>query len=135
MYNHSEDTGAGYTYADPNPNLILATDSTGGEYTSPSVNYSGGPHYYTTCYNDDNGGSNSSITRYIDGVEIYQLVNWKWNASLGGTGYGPDPTTILNLAVGGGWTGTMDLSGVQNFGTDPAHPVKMDIYSVEYYTP
>ena len=49
-----------------------------------------------------------------------------WNKSQGGTGNGPDATTIFNLAVGGNWPGpTTNLT---------AFSADMDIYYVDYFT-
>jgi hypothetical protein len=80
------------------------------------------PHTYTICYDD----SRARASRYIDGHQIFE-ADFKWNSTIGGTGYGPDATTILNLAVGGDW-----LHDV----ADPVHfQADMDIYSVEYYGP
>jgi hypothetical protein len=92
-------------------------------YNSSLFNASTSPHYYTICYND----STSTISRYIDGGLIYTAANWKWNSSLGGTGYGPNPSMILNLAVGGWWPG--DTPTPSKFSSDLA------VYSIEYYWP
>ncbi len=92
-------------------------------YSNNSFDGSASAHEYTICYNDEN----SQITRYIDGLEIYQSSNWKWNASLGGTGYGPNASVIFNLAVGGSWPkDTPDPSG---------YNADLDLYSIEYYGP
>jgi hypothetical protein len=45
----------------------------------------------------------------------------------GGTGHGPDATTIANLAVGGSWPG--NLSNPASYSAD------LDLYSIEYYGP
>jgi hypothetical protein len=52
---------------------------------------------------------------------------WKWNATLGGTGHGPDATTIVNLAVGGSWPG--------NVAVPSAYSADLDLYSIAYYGP
>ena len=91
-------------------------------FNSSTFDASAQAHYYTSCYDDQN----SQIARYIDGSLLY-TANFQWNASLGGTGRGPNATTILNLAVGGGWPGYVSDPTV--FSAD------MDIYSVEYYSP
>jgi hypothetical protein len=72
-------------------------------WSNPLFDGSAAPHYYTTCYDDRGAGK---VTRYIDGREIY-AATWKWNEALGGTGHGPDAVAILNLAVGGRWTGNL----------------------------
>ena len=89
----------------------------------PSFDASASPHFYTTCYDDDA----STITRYIDGDKIYAAFNWKWNAMIGGTGKGPNPTLIFNLAVGGNWPG--DTPNPQAFSAD------LDLYSLDYFGP
>jgi hypothetical protein len=91
-------------------------------FNSSSFDASIGVHSYTSCYDD----GASQISRYIDGNLIY-TATYKWNASMGGTGRGADATTILNLAVGGGWPG---------YTSDPVHfAADMNIYSVNYYGP
>ena len=79
-------------------------------------------HYYTICYIDNPG----TITRYIDGGLIY-TAGFKWNASLGGTGHGPDPVTLIGLAVGGAWPG--------NLANPSSYYGDLDIYSIDYYGP
>jgi hypothetical protein len=80
------------------------------------------PLSYTSCYDD----SARTITRFIDGKPIYS-GSFTWNASLGGTGHGPDACTIVNLAVGGSWPG--DLA-------DPsAYHGDLELYSIDYYGP
>jgi hypothetical protein len=92
-------------------------------WTNASFDGSSAPHYYMTCYDD----SAQTITRYIDGNEIYVATAWQWNATLGGTGFGADACTIFNLAVGGNWPGPV---------SDPAsYSADFDIYSVDYYGP
>lgn len=92
-------------------------------WTNPSFDASAAPHVYTTCYDDSGSGR---TTRYIDGREIYSSI-MKWNAALGGTGYGPDASTIFNLAVGGVWTGMHP--NPSTFSAD------LDLYSIDYYGP
>lgn len=83
---------------------------------------SAAPHVYTTCYDD----AAARITHWIDGTPIFN-ARWTWNKSMGGTGFGPDAVTILNLAVGGAWPGNL---------TNPsAYVGDFDIYYVEYYAP
>jgi hypothetical protein len=94
-----------------------------GAYATPVFDGSSAPHYYMTCYDDTGDGH---LTRYIDGKAIYSAT-WKWNADLGGTGFGPDPITIANLAVGGDWPG--NLSDPSSYSGD------MDLYSIDYYGP
>jgi hypothetical protein len=91
-------------------------------WTKASFDASASPHTYTACYDD----ASSSIARYIDGALIY-TATFKWNASLGGTGHGPDVATIVNLAVGGGWPG--DVANPSAFAAD------LDLYSIESYGP
>jgi hypothetical protein len=91
-------------------------------YTDASFDGSSAPHVYTICYDD----AASLLTRYLDAVAIYKAT-WQWNASLGGPGHGPDPSVIVNLAVGGDWPGnTADPKG---FSAD------FDVYSIEWYGP
>ena len=91
-------------------------------WANTSFDASTAPHTYTACYDDSVG----LITRYIDALPIYQSM-WKWNASLGGTGTGPDAATIVNLAVGGNWPGNV---------ADPAaYTADLDLYSIRYYGP
>lgn len=91
-------------------------------WTDASFNASTAPHRYTTCYDD----SQAALRRYIDGKLAY-AAKWKWNASLGGTGHGPDASVIFNLAVGGVWTG--DAPSPSTFRAD------YELYSVEFYGP
>jgi hypothetical protein len=88
-----------------------------------SFDASTAPHVYTSCYEDVGSGK---VTRFIDGIKIYSAT-WKWNASLGGTGHGPDATTIFNLAVGGRWPGYVS--------NPSAVSADLDLYSMEYYGP
>jgi hypothetical protein len=91
-------------------------------FANSAFDASTAPHYYTTCYDD----GAARVSRYIDGHSIY-AGSWKWNASLGGTGHGPDATTIVDLAVGGSWAGNV---------ADPArYSADLDLYSIEYYGP
>jgi hypothetical protein len=91
-------------------------------WTNTSFDGSAAPHTYTACYDD----GASVLTRYIDGGEIYSSV-WKWNASLGGTGKGPDASTIVNLAVGGNWPGNTTFPR--------AYTADLDLYWIDYYGP
>ncbi len=92
-------------------------------YTDPAFDASATAHTYTACYDDVGAGE---IRRYIDGALIYTAA-FKWAASLGGTGHGPDPSTLFNLAVGGDWPGNV---------ADPASfQADLDLYSIEYYGP
>ena len=77
--------------------------------------FSAAPHYYTVCYNNSAG----TITKWIDGGLIYTATNWYWS--------GPNPNTIINLAVGGVWPS--DLSNPSTYVGN------LDIYSIEYYAP
>jgi hypothetical protein len=91
-------------------------------WSNPAFDASTAPHTYTACYDDGTG----ELTRYIDALAIYSDA-WKWNASIGGTGNGPDPATIVNLAVGGDWPGNV---------VDPAsYSADLDLYSIGYYAP
>ena len=80
-----------------------------------SIDFSKAPHYYTVCYNDNT----STITKWIDGGLIYTATSWKWS--------GPNPNTIINLAVGGSWPGKLS--------NPSAYVGNLDIYSIEYYGP
>jgi len=80
-----------------------------------SIDLSVAPHYYTVCYNDNT----ATITKWIDGALIYTATDWKWS--------GPDPNTIINLAVGGSWPG--------NLSNPSAYVGDLDLYSIEYYGP
>lgn len=91
-------------------------------WTNPAFDASTAPHVYTICYDD----AASELTRFIDGSEIYASV-WKWNASLGGTGKGPDPSVIVNVAVGGDWPG--DTPMATTFSAD------FDLYWIDTYGP
>jgi hypothetical protein len=91
-------------------------------WTDRSFDASAAPHYYTVCYDD----AEAVTSRYIDGRPIYS-ASWKWNASLGGTGHGPDAIAIINLAVGGSWPGNLSNPG--------AYVGDLKVYSIEYYTP
>jgi hypothetical protein len=80
-----------------------------------STDFSAAPHYYTICYNDNA----NTITKWIDGRLIYTATKWKWS--------GPNPNTIITLAVGGDWPGTL---------SNPSTYVgNLDVYSIEYYAP
>ncbi|MES3039093.1 MAG: glycoside hydrolase family 16 protein [Bdellovibrionota bacterium] len=89
-------------------------------YYSTTFDASAAPHYYTSCYDDRVG----ELTRYIDGKVMYK-AKWKWNQSLGGTGKGPDASTIFNLAVGGVWPG--------NHPNPSSYSGDLDLYSLEYF--
>ena len=91
-------------------------------WTSSAFDGSAAPHDYTTCYDD----GAAKVSRFIDGKAIY-TAPWKWNASLGGTGHGPDAATIVNLAVGGSWPG--------NTPNPAGYSADLDLYSIEYYGP
>jgi hypothetical protein len=91
-------------------------------WTKASFDASTAPHTYTVCYDD----AASSVTRHIDGALIY-TATFKWNASLGGTGKGPDASTIVNLAVGGGWPGNVANPG--------AFAADLDLHWIAYYGP
>jgi hypothetical protein len=91
-------------------------------WTNSSFDASTAPHTYTACYDDSVG----EMKRYIDALPIYDAA-WTWNATLGGTGNGPDAATIFNLAVGGNWPGNV---------ADPAsYSADLDLYSLRYYGP
>lgn len=97
-------------------------------YDNASFDKTSGPHYYTIYYDDTGSGT---VRRYIDGVLVYHQV-WKWNQSLGGTGFGPDAAAIIDLscgsgATGGQWPGT--ITSPSTWSGD------MDIYSIGIYTP
>jgi hypothetical protein len=121
MYNHPSSTGdAGFpgnvTIYDPKFTTAYMT------WHDPTFDASAAPHTYTACYDD----VSATITRCIDGKRIYS-AQWKWNASLGGTGHGPDACTTFNLAVGGSWPGNLP---------DPStYSADLDLYSLEYYGP
>jgi hypothetical protein len=91
-------------------------------WTKASFDASAAPHSYTVCYDD----TAASVARYIDGSLIYTAA-FKWNESLGGTGKGPDASTIVNLAVGGSWPG--------NVANPSAFVADFDLYSIAYYGP
>ena len=80
------------------------------------------PHIYTILYDD----ATKTVERHIDGKLIYRTT-FTWNASMGGTGHGPDACTTINLAVGGGWPG--DLADPKSYSADLA------VYSLDYYGP
>lgn len=114
MYNHPSQT-----------NVVIADPAFTTQYmtwTKASFDGSAAPHTYTACYDD----TASTIARYIDGALIY-TATFKWQASLGGTGHGPDATTIVNLAVGGDWPGNVANPG--------AFSADFDVYSIAYYGP
>jgi len=91
-------------------------------WSNSAFDASAAPHTYTACYDDTAG----EMWRYIDAVPVYSAL-WKWNASLGGTGNGPDAATIFNLAVGGNWPGNV---------ADPSsYSADLDLYSLRYYAP
>jgi len=114
LYNHP--STANIVISDPDFTTAYMT------WTRSTFDGSAAPHVYTACYDDGAG----TITRYIDGSKIY-TGSFKWNASLGGTGHGPDATTIVNLAVGGNWPGNL---------TDPgAYSADLDLYYIDYYGP
>lgn len=92
-------------------------------YYDASFDASTAPHTYTTCYDDAGAGK---LTRYVDGKTMY-TATFKWNASMGGTGFGGNAHTLLNLAVGGVWPG--------NHPNPSTYSGDLDIYSVDYYAP
>jgi hypothetical protein len=91
-------------------------------WTKAMFDASAAVHTYTVCYDD----AAVLVSRYIDGALIYSAT-FRWNASLGGTGQGPDAAAIVNLAVGGSWPG--NVSNPSAFAAD------LDVYSIEYYGP
>ena len=113
-------------YNHPDQGTLTIVDSkftsTWMTWTNPAFDGSTAPHVYTICYDD----AASLLTRYIDGAEIYSSV-WKWNASLGGTGHGPDPSVVVNLAVGGDWPG--------NVPTPSTYAAGLDLYWIDTYGP
>jgi hypothetical protein len=92
------------------------------EFFDSALNVTTSPHSYTMVYDDDAG----TITRYFDGKLVY-TADFTWNASLGGTGFGPDANLIINLAAGGDFPGQIP--------TPSAYSGDMDIYWVGYYAP
>ena len=79
-------------------------------------------HSYTILYDD----ATKTVERHIDGKLIYRAT-FTLNASMGGTGHGPDACTIINLAVGGSWPGNV---------ADPkSYSGDLDVYSIDYYGP
>jgi hypothetical protein len=97
-------------------------------YDNAAFNKNTGPHYYTIYYNDAGAGE---IRRYIDGALLYHVPSWKWNNTLGGTGFGPDAVMLLDLACGtlngGNFPGT--IASPSTWSGD------LDIYSVGVYAP
>ena len=91
-------------------------------WSKSSFNASAAPHTYAVCYDD----SKSSLARYIDGDLVY-TATFTWDQSLGGTGYGPDAATIVNLAVGGSWPG--NVSNPSSFSDN------LDLYYLQYFGP
>jgi hypothetical protein len=114
LYNHPSQ--ANIVIADPAFTTRWMT------WMKASFDASSAPHTYTVCYDD----ASSSVARYIDGSLIY-TATFKWNASLGGTGKGPDVATIVNLAVGGSWPG--NVANPASFSAD------FDLYFIDYYGP
>lgn len=112
------------TLDDPNATYDSGTGFIG--YSNASFSFAT-PHYYTIYYDDTGSGT---TRRYIDGVLIYHAP-FKWNASLGGAGFGPDAMMLLDLAAGttfgGNFPGTI--------ATPSAYSGDMDIYSIGFYTP
>jgi hypothetical protein len=114
MYNHPGQS-----------NVVIADSAFTTQYmtwSKSSFNGSTAPHTYTVCYDD----SKSSLARYIDGGLVY-TATFKWDQSLGGTGHGPDASTIVNLAVGGSWPG--NVSNPSAFNDD------LDLYYLQYFGP
>lgn len=108
--------------------FLTSNDTTGLIlYNNAAFDKTTGPHYYTIYYDDTGPGT---IRRYIDGVLLYHVTQ-KWNASVGGTGFGPDSVLMLDLAAGTTFGG--------NFPGTIASPSTwtgdMDIYSVGIYAP
>lgn len=103
----------------PNPATF---DVNNAKYSDGVYDGSTAPHTYTIYYDDTGPGT---IKRYLDGQLLY-TATWKWNESLGGTGFGPDAIMTIDLAVGGNWPGNV---------TSPSTWTgDMDIYSIHYYT-
>ncbi len=114
MYNHPGQS-----------NVVIADSAFTTQYmtwSKSSFNGSTAPHTYTVCYDD----SKSSLARYIDGGLVY-TATFKWDQSLGGTGHGPDASTIVNLAVGGSWPG--NVSNPSSFNDN------LDLYYLQYFAP
>lgn len=114
-----------FNHGDTETNFVnyhLYNDVTNRVFYDPAFDCTSAPHNYTIVYDDAAG----TIARYIDGVLIY-TANWKWNASFGGTGFGPDANFILNLATGGSWPGTI--------ATPSAYTGDMNVYWIGYYAP
>ena len=89
-------------------------------FSDPSFDASTAPHVYTMCYDD----AAATLEHWLDGVALFS-ASWKWNKSMGGTGHGPDATTIVNMAVGGNWPGNT---------ADPVHfSADLDLYYLDYY--
>ena len=106
-------------------NVMIADSAFTTQYmtwSKSSFNGSTAPHTYTVCYDD----SKSSLARYIDGGLIY-TATFKWDQSLGGTGHGPDASTIVNVAVGGSWPG--NVSNPSSFNDN------LDLYYLQYFGP
>jgi hypothetical protein len=110
----------------PQESNIVISDSrfttTFYEFFDSSLNVTTSPHNYTVIYDDVAG----KITRYFDGKLVY-TADFKWNSSLGGTGFGPDACLIANLATGGDFPG--QISSPSTYSGD------MLIYWIGYYAP
>jgi hypothetical protein len=97
------------------------------DYHNTSFDKTAVPHYYTIYYDDAGSGT---VRRYIDGVLIYHNNAWKWNQSLGGTGFGPDPALICDFSAGSGATGQQFPGTIASPST---YSGNMDIYSIAIY--
>lgn len=104
-------------YNHPTMGTITDADSrlsADGTTLHTSTNYAAAPHNYTVCYDD----SKATISKWVDGGLVYLATNWRW--------IGPNPNMIIDLAVGGGWTGNIDPL---------TYSGDLDVYSVAYYAP
>jgi hypothetical protein len=114
-----------YHYNHPGQSNVVISDS---NFTTPFMMYQNASfnvdaaHTYTIVYDDVAG----KVSRYIDGTLIYS-ADFKWNASLGGTGHGPDAILTICLAAGGSWPGQI--------ATPSAYSGDLDVYSAAYYAP
>jgi hypothetical protein len=117
LFNHGNPGGSAFgnvTYA--NPNLLIAANTA--LYT-PGFDFSAAPHYYTTCYDD----LAQTITRWVDGVEVYAVSGWAWS--------GPNPNTVFALAAGNSGGGTFPGT----IASPATFSANLDLYSIAYYTP
>lgn len=109
------------------PNFSFSSVSGLLDYNNAAFNKTTGPHTYTIYYDDTGAGT---TRRYIDGKLIYHAA-FKWNASVGGTGFGNNAQLVLGLAVGttfgGNFPGTV---------TSPSTwSGNLDLYSIAIYAP